>query len=126
MKKGMLKILLASLVLTFVSAPVFATDGGDCGATLSACIAIADDTGGGAGFDLKLSPNVEMAYVGSPNAYVIASWNSSGTKGYGASSQDQGLWVTKSDYTASGDIDSLVPTDASTAFDSDDWAVVGK
>ena len=117
MKKAMFKILLAGVLLSFISGNALAA----CGSTVSTCSSISDTTGAGSGLTLKFSPNVQLGYNGSATSYAMATWNTAGSKGYGANSTFQGLYVTKADITSAP----TVPG-ASAEFASGTWASLGQ
>lgn len=124
MKKTMLRVILAGLAVAFLSGTALAATG-DCGSTVAECTQIPDTNGGGSGItNMKFSPNVQLGYQGSSDgtAYNMATWNSKGTKGYGAGSMSAGMYVTKADITSAPSL----PSDASTDFASDTWATLGK
>ncbi len=123
MKKSI--VLLAALAL--LAAPVFAAAATHEGWVTSG---IGDATGGGGGVsadDIKTSAGVLLYYGGEDtgNYFAIGTYNTKGTKAYTTNQDSSKLWVSKSDFEASGDVDIFVAA-ASTYTLTTDFQEVGK
>lgn len=123
MKKNIFLILLSMLLVAAMAAPVMAEDCNVDG-SFKPCDTIPDATGGAADLtNLAFSPNVTFAYLSDGNAYSMGTFNTKGTKTYGAASPYSGLYQTSADSTTA----TAIETDLSAAtWDSTVWVPVAK
>ncbi|BCR04665.1 hypothetical protein DESUT3_17340 [Desulfuromonas versatilis] len=122
MRKNLFALIMAGLLVGAFALPAMAADCSVDG-TFTSCDTIPDANGGAADLTgLTFSPNVTFAYLSDGNKYLMGTFNSKGTKTYGADSDYSGLYQTKDDVTSA----EAIPTDQSAAWDSDTWAQVAK
>jgi len=133
MTKKMVKGLLVIALVAIFATPVLAdgtngswNDGSDVTGA-----AITDSNGGGAGIssdDLKFSSGVWYNYQADTTTtdggtyFGLGTWNSKGTKAYGTNSEASKLFVSKSDFTTSGNL----PSPAASGTTWTNWQEVGK
>jgi len=110
--------ILIAVAMVFSAGFAFATD---CGDQTSACDTIADTNS--PDISIELSPNVELGYKGSANAYTVLTWNSSGNRAYTATSTDSGLYVSAAEVSSSPTISGSA---GATLVGNTAWAQVGQ